>query len=204
MNSNLRTVFLKLAIGVLVFANTSQANVHGASLPIGATLLTFDEVVLPKNSSISNQYAAYGVTFSNAYYDVQGWDLPTGRHIANFTVNAHFSFFDINFSNDVEAASFLFITNRQLYSNNSPPGRSTFQAYLNGQLVSQFVGDTDLTQKEFGFHNLTFDQIRITPGGAGRYGRLDNLRFQPVPEPGGVVFFIASIGLLLLKFRPRD
>lgn len=204
MNSNLRSVFLKLAMFFLVFGNTSQTNVHGAILPIGATLLTFDEVVLPKNSSLSNQYAVYGVTFSNAFFDVQGYDLPTGRHIANFTTGHTNTFLDINFTNDVSDVSFLLNTNQQEYYPNSPLANSTFQAYLNGQLVGQFVGQTGLTQREFGFHNLTLDQVRVTPGGAGNFGRLDNLQFQPVPEPSSLVIVVLSVGLLLSKFSRTE
>ncbi|MEX2186213.1 MAG: hypothetical protein WD875_05450 [Pirellulales bacterium] len=176
---------LYLVLGMLL-----EAPVHAD------VFLTFDEIILGANGRITNEYAEYGVTFTNAFYDVPGWDLPTGRHIANFNMSVHYSFMDINFSVDVAEADFLFTTNRQQITG-GPPGRTTFQALLDGQIVDEFVGETDLTQRSFGFSGKRFDQVRVFPGGAGRYGRLDDLRYVAVPEPNNVALFASALVLLI-------
>jgi hypothetical protein len=162
-------------------------------------LLTFDETILPGNAPIMNEYARFGVTFFNAFYDVQGWDLPTGRHIANFSPAVHHPFLQITFAAPVSDASFLFITNREQISSGAP-GRSTFQALMNGQVVIEFVGDTD-TQQAFGFMGPGFDQIRVYPGGWGNFGRLDNLAFQFVPEPSSGCLALLVLFILITVAR---
>lgn len=165
-----------------------------AGSTMGATI-TFDEVILPSNSPITDQYAALGVEFANAYYDVQGWDVATGRHIASFSPSVTNSYFDLLFTADVVEVSFLFLTNRQdLYA--GPPGQTVFMALLDDDVVSQFVGDTDLTLRPFGFSGIRFDQVRIFPGGWGNFGRLDNLQFTTVPEPSAIGVASTAVGFM--------
>ncbi len=168
----------------------------------GDTLITFDEFVLPANSAITDEYASLGVVFANSYYDVQGWTVPTGHHIANFTVGPHHPYFEISFLELTQSAEFLLLTNPES-GQSGPPGQSTFQALRDGSVVSEFVGDTDLVQRPFGFSGVLFDQIRVYPGGWGQWGRLDNLRFQVVPEPASSTLAVAAVVILLSVGRRR-
>jgi hypothetical protein len=202
---------LALLFAQVTLATTSaSANVVSSSasagpsfdLPGGEVLLTFDEIVLPSNASITDEYEAYGVVFANSFFDVQGWNLPTGRHIANFSPSVHYPYLEISFVEAVSDARFLFITNREdIYS--GPFGKTLFQSFMDGELVSEFVGETDLTQREFSFSDGPFDQIRAYPGGWGRFGRLDNLRFSPVPEPSSAGLLLGAVACLGWRMRNR-
>jgi hypothetical protein len=202
---------LALLFAQVTLATTSaSANVVSSSasagpsfdLPGGEVLLTFDEIVLPSNASITDEYEAYGVVFANSFFDVQGWDLPTGRHISNISPTVNHPYLEITFHDPVAEASFLVITNREnIYS--GPFGRTVFQSFREGEMVSEFIGETDLTQREFGFSGHTFDQVRVYPGGWGNVARLDNLRFSPVPEPGSAGLLLGAVACLGWRMRNR-
>lgn len=160
--------------------------------------ITFDETILISNGPISNEYDSFGVNFQNAFYDVQGFTVPTGRHIANFTVGTTNPFLGITFNNDVSDAAFLLLTN---------PGQTTFEAYLDGALISSFVAGTSLEQAFFGFTNLQFDELRIFPGGSGNFGRFDNLQFNSisdVPVPAALPLFLVGLASLGLVRRKKN
>ena len=187
----------------LVIALLSVIGILRPIPSFAGVLITFDEIIFPENSPITNEYAGFGVTFSNSYYDVQGWNLPTGHHIANFSPSITYPYLGISFAERVSDASCLFITNKQDIST-GPPGQTIFQALLDGSIVAQYIADTDLTERTFGFSNLRFNEMRIYPGGSGNYGRLDNLQFTTVPEPeGSMLARLALISLVLLAASTR-
>lgn len=197
---------------LLVYSLQSTAGnatiISGASSGLSSpdVMLTFDEIVLASNGPITNEYSGYGVTFENTYYDVQGWSLPTGRHISNFTVGITNPYMGISFTSDVTDVAFQLITNEEY--NSEDPGQTTIEAWLDGALISSFVGNTFLyDQYWFGFTDLMLDEIRIYPGGWLTVGRLDNLQynFRPseVPLPAAFPLFIAGVCGLGFSLRKR-
>ena len=90
---------------------------------------------------------------------------------------------ELRFVEDIVRASFLLRSNRETSSSSSPPGQTAINAYLDGSLVSEQVVGTIPEFHQFEVAAPRFDQIQIFPGGWGQYGRLDDLRFQSVPEP---------------------
>src|SRR5215471_2843209 len=71
-----------IGLGVLLSGPSAQADIISGSttgLASPATTLTFDEVVLAPGAPVTNQYAAFGVTFSNVFYTPQ-----TGTGAINF------------------------------------------------------------------------------------------------------------------------
>ncbi len=57
---------------IILFAVCTAVACLGFARPCTAAPITFDEVVLPANSALTNEYAAFGVSFSNTYYNTVG------------------------------------------------------------------------------------------------------------------------------------
>lgn len=195
----MRHVVRVLAIVAMLAGAASGANagVIYANAGLGATsiTLTFDEVVLGNGTSLTNQYAAFGVTFAGAYYNPQTSAFPpatSGNQIGNF--NPVVSPWSILFSSDVGEAAFGIATN---------PSTTLVEALLNGVVVGSASAATDFDGTDFfQVTGLTFNEIRLTMSG-DNLALVDNLQFSPanVPEPGSLA--LTLLGLLGLVGASR-
>jgi hypothetical protein len=94
------------------------------------------------------------------------------------------------------------------------PGTSTFEALLFGNstffsVVDRFSIATDRvsTNNFYGFTGVTFDAIRVFPGGSDGIAIIDNLQFgtatvQSVPEPLTVIGTIIG-GTVAMRMRKK-
>lgn len=180
--------------------------INNFGLVIPAQTITFSEFVFPDGTVITNQYASLGVTFSpNLFYNPEVISVPNqsaptlGNFPGGLTRNLSVAPFSILFPADQTRAAFSMITG---------PGNSTFEALFNSIFVESFVAPTDTTSSInfFGFMGITFDEIRITPGGINNAMLLDNLQTglaapSAVPEPAS--FVLLGIGLAALGIGRR-
>lgn len=154
----------------------------GAGIAAPTTTLTFAEVALGNSTALTNQFAAYGVSFSGLFYTpctncVQIPVRPDAGNFANSNTGAYNAGFDILFANDVSGASFSFASNG---------GTFGFQAFNNGVLVDSFLGNGSVWGN-YGFDGLVFDKIHVSTPSAML---LDNLSFRSdVPEPAALALF---------------
>lgn len=185
----LRSAPVLAALVLLTLAPSAGAdtltNNTGLTAP-GATI-TFSEVVLPPETPVTNQFAAFGATFApNLFYNTQPLFFPT-ESLANFD-----SFGNTNnpasilFTQDVTAAAVAVQTNT---------GTTTFTALLNGSVVETFTApttlsllpDTSQASNFYGFTNITFNELQILSDTG--FFQIDNLQFTAptagaIPEPG--------------------
>lgn len=179
---------LALAAGLFA-AGTALAtpiqNTTGLAAP--ATTITFDEIVFPGGTSITNEFAGLGVTFSPGLrYDSQGPATFPGvtTHYVGNNLPCCINPFSLLFGGDVTEAAFGVATN---------PATTLFEALDNGAVVESFSAPTHFdgsTNYFFGFTGITFDEIRVTVGGDNQI-LIDNVQIGSVPEPGT----LALIGL---------
>lgn len=159
--------------------------------------ITFDEIILPSSTVLSDEYAGLGVTFSpgllynpgtaNMSDSILGLD---GRRLANFYPVT--SIFSIYFVDPVEEAVVGILA----------PDITTFTAFHKGIEVETFQ-NSRLPQAQgfYGFTGITFDEIRVDAHSRVDEGRalLDNIQFttaRPIPEPSGVMLFALGFALL--------
>lgn len=185
-------------------------NTFGLSSP--DQTLTFDEVVLATDTSVTTQYSSFGVSFSSElFYDgfggpIAGGVLPnlSGHYLSNFdggdppTVTP----FLISFASMQSAAAFSMSTNS---------GTSTFTALLAGMSVESFNAATNSsnTNNYFGFSGISFDAIRVDPGGTGGAALIDNLQFvasemSVVPESSSMALMgLSAFGMCVMRRRRK-
>lgn len=173
----------------------------GSGLPSPASTITFDELVISQGTSITNQFASFGVTFSpSLIYSPQGLTnccdaLGDGTnadsgYIGN--LNGLPNPFSIKFTGTQTAAAFALSTLSQpstlfeaLLAGNPVPNEFFFRATADeynqaGQPVGPF----------FGFSGFAFDEIRVTVGvstlddspGSVR-AVIDNIQLSQTPGP---------------------
>jgi len=195
---------IAIAAGVLFTGATAQAasleNTFGLAVP--HSTITFDEIVLPYQSAVTNQYAGLGLTISpNLYYDSQSYPMSfpgiAGHYLGNNggdLINP----FSLLFGGDISAVAFGIATN---------PGRAQFEALNDGVVVETFLAGTSYdgsTNSYFGFTGITFDEVRVTMGGDGQM-LIDNVQFAAaaVPEPETYAMMLAGLSLLGFVARRR-
>jgi PEP-CTERM motif len=162
-------------------AKATPINGTATGLTSPSAVLTFSEVALASGTSLTNQFAAFGVTFlGGAYYDPQpGGFFPTVA-AGNFSAGGSppvglTNPFTIIFTAPVGGAAFQFITN---------PGSTTFTARLGGVSVESFVAATSTAQLFYGFQGITFDNILINVSTDNNAALFDNIQTgSAVPEP---------------------
>ena len=185
---------LAVAAIALIAGTAQAASVQNTTGITGATgTIDFSEVALSPGATVTNQYAAYGASFSSfAVFRAQDGFFATD-YIGNFGALGTANPFQIVFSSDVDAAAFQFISN---------PGTTTFEALLDGTVVSSFTASTGTgVGTYYGFQGTTFDTIRITSPVNGAM-EMDNLQFQSaVPEPASIALF--GLGLFAVGLRAR-
>jgi len=170
-----------VAIAGSAQAQTIQQAATGLTVP--ATTITFDG--LGSNEDIINQYAALGVIFganwhaaTNYYFTLTGGGSTSASNFLPCCVTP----LDIFFTQAVSGTAFQYGSN---------PGPSTFTAFLNGAVVSEFTaftGGSGFTTTEFwGFNeSVSLDRIRIDAVNVNNAWVMDNLQVGAVtatPEP---------------------
>ena len=167
----------------------------GLSLP--GMAITFDEIILPNGTPITDQYSSLGITFSdgllynpgtaNMSDDIIGFE---GRRLANFhPVTPVFSIF---FSDPVVEAVLGVLA----------PDTAFFTALLNGEIVESFQNTRpSQTQGFYGFDSIVFDEIRVDAAGISGFALVDNIQFTTIPEPSTGA--LLGLGLLLVAGRKR-
>ena len=187
------------------------ASVHAApivnsfGLAAPSSTITFDELVLPDSTLITNQYSGLGVTFSPGLrYNSQGPSVLsgiTGNYAGNNgAAGPILNPFSIIFGTPQTAAAFGFATN---------PANTLVEALLGASVVESFTQATTFDNNAtafLGFSGIAFDQIRITVGG-DQQGLVDNIQVgvaAAVPEPATLTFFgTALLALGALRRRRK-
>ena len=171
----------------------------------GDSLVTFDEVPLIQSAPVTNQFAAFGVTFGPGMREGEpffGDARFSGQHIASAGLQEPYSVF---FTNTVDAAGG--------YWEFLEESNMTIAAYLNGQLVESYQylnAQCCQTSVFLGFANIAFNEIRLTDLVSGTSLVLDNLQFSllpadpdpEVPEPlSAALLGIGALGLAAARRR---
>jgi hypothetical protein len=195
---------LLFAIGMM----EAKADVFQSStgLTSPGQVITFDEVVLPPDTLLTNQYSSYGITFNGAIYDPYAPPSNNGPNVngnvfGNFipSTSTLFPLSTLSFATPVTEASLA------LYSQ---PGITTISTYLSGSFVESHGFSTDLssTNNYYGFNNSLFDSMTISVASSDRGFIADNVQFsEAVPEPG-VVATLAGLGCFsaaMLRLRKK-
>ena len=210
MNHFMKHVTMGAVLGLAVMVGgigqaqaTSLVNNFGLASP--TSTITFDEIVVPQNTVVDIQYAGLGVTFTTGLrYDTQGavaFPGITGHYLGNndgVNLSSIVNPFSIFFGPAVTAAAFGMATN---------PTTTLFEALLGGSLVESFSVATtfdNAAQSFYGFTGIMFDEIKITARGTGveTAALIDNIQFNPVPEPSTIFLFGSGLaGLVAWRVR---
>jgi hypothetical protein len=189
-------------IALIFIAGSANAAVmySNTGLSSADTTLTFDEVVLASGTSLTNQYASFGVTFSGAVYNPQQASFSPatfGNQIGNFSPYNYIpvvSPWSIFFDNVLFESAFGIATNRNI---------TTVEALLNGTVVSSLSAITDYDGTDFfTITGLKFDQIRLSTSN-DRSALVDNLQFSAVPEPSIIALRLDLVGNLQFSAVPE-
>jgi len=206
-----KKVFLLMVLAVMfaVMATSAKADEIIASatgLSSPTQTLTFDEIILPMNTSVTNQYAGLGVSFTpNVFYSPQtGFGNVQGNDIGNFTFTDEGPLNPVSFvfSGPLTGAAFSFDADVTDY---------LFQAFLGGTLVDSFTANVGVSNDDFyGFDNITFDSIVITQvdAGGGPFWVADNIQFgssvTATPEPASIALLgFGLVGLAVSRLKRK-
>lgn len=184
---------LCLSLLLLLVATPLRA----APVDSAAGLVAAPEAVIDFDTTLPEDV---GVTLAGSLVSAPTYGIFTGNHLSaggssegeTSLTNA----LEIRFDGTVTAAAFLLVTN---------PGDSTFIASLSGLEVERYTAFTDYSVGNdwAGFEGITFDTLRIEPGGTNGVIHLDELGFSgfvpaaPAPEPaalGVLGFALAALG----------
>ena len=202
---NIVLIFLLLSIfTVLSFVTTTHATpiISSTGLPDAPVIITFDELVFPQGTEITNQYASLGVTFSPVtYYNSQG-SLDglgivgiSGNYVGNFSATAapsdSFSII-FTFSTPQIKAAFGLATN---------PGTTTLTALLDGTVVETFSSSTTYDNPStafLGFTGILFNEITISTTDAygDHFALVDTIQDCAVPVAEPATICLLGSGLL--------
>ena len=189
----------------LFFLNSYlNANVITSNNMNWDNVITFEEIILEQNEPLTNQYSSFGVTFESGNDFPQYFYLSSGTnwggiidgHIYDDHGGGGQTTIQIHYSQPVTSSGFNF---------RSSTGNIHISTYLSGNIVESNVFDTFLSWEPLpeyfvGFNNSLFDTISILiPNGVGM--NLDNLSFNPIPEP--LTLSILGLGGLVMLRRRK-
>ena len=200
-NPTMRRCLQCLALGLVWLTGSSRAEASPYQSTTGLTspghLLNFSEVLIPKDTQLTNQFNSYGVNFTGAIYDPYAKGSPSmtglphisGDAFSNFIPNVPASSLTtITFSTDVQSAVFSLI---------SQPGTTQITSYLNNVQVESAIFSTNLssTNNFLGFTNSDFNSLTITVASSDRAFIADNLQFSAKGiNPAAVPELSTSLG----------
>lgn len=197
MKKTILTTALLASLAFAVPAAAAPIIASGDGITAPARTITFDELVFPANTQITNQYAALGVTFSPGlrYSPQTGFPNITGNTLGNFSPYVQGPY-TINFTSLQSSAAFALASNGSVY---------TFQSFLGAVLVESFSSSVGFTSASnfYGFSNSNFDSIRITNQSNDSF-LLDNLKLSTmgaVPEP--TTWMLMLLGMTGIGFSMR-
>jgi len=196
-------IALTIGVGSAHAQATGFKNSTGLSDP--STTITFDEILLAAGTPVSDQYAAYGITFLGMVYDagaagaLQG---IAGHYLGNFIpITNPFTMF---FSNAISGVAFAMGTN--------PNDATTISAYNGSTLVGTFTSPSTYTDPNayWGFtadNGASFDRIEVNVGGGGT-ADIDNIQMArsvtTAPEPATIALVGTGLfGLAAIVRRRR-
>jgi hypothetical protein len=214
MSKKIGTIALLAVLALGVAATGARADdiiASATGLASPAQTLTFDEIVLPMNTSVTNQYAGLGVSFSpDVFYSPQtNFGNVQGNDIGNFSFAGGGPLNPVTFvfSSALTGAAFSFDADGTPY---------LFEALLGGSLVDSFTATVAVSTNDYyGFNNIAFDSIRITNlssvtgcSTGGQCWVADNLQFgstaTATPEPGSMALLgFGILGMAAFKFAKR-
>ena len=209
---NILALTCALSLAISLSAVTAQAaSISGGSsgLASPAQTITFDEILLTPNSSVTNEYSSLGVTFSpNLYYSPQtGFPNITGNTLGNFDWNnnsaTQIDQFSLNFLATQSSVAFNMVSNATMWTFEALLGNSVVESFSAG--VGNGYSQPNYDANFFGFTGISFDQIRLT---GNDYVLIDNLQMSnlisPVPEPETYTMMLIGLGLLGFQLRRKS
>jgi hypothetical protein len=204
---NIRHLILGFAAAVACAnlpAPATAAIINGSATGLSSptTTITFDEVALAPNTTVTNQFAPFGVSFSPlVYYSPQtGFPNIDGNDVGNFGNGPDIFSVTLAFTNLQTAAAFALVSNGSSY---------TFEALLGGSTVDSFSTNVVYTSANnfYGFSGISFDSIRLTSNSSD-YFLIDNVQFgtvSAVPEPSTWAMLILGFaGVGYMAYRRRS
>ena len=194
--------FAVLCLGSSISTQADPIIYSSAGLSNFAQVITFEEAALSQNEPVTNQFAAFGVTFSGAFANPDPRSYPnlSDNRIGNFIPNTFARPFSISFAGVQNQAAFALVT---------APGISTITSFLNGVPVETFSVTTDGTAANnfFGFQNSAFNQIQISVASFDQALLLDNLQSTSAPtatpEPAAILLLGTGLAGVAAKMRRR-
>jgi hypothetical protein len=128
---------------------------NGTGLSSPTSTVTFDEIILPNLTQVTNQYDSFGVSFSPfGYYFTES--INGLNAVSNFVPGGIFGSafaMDIIFSDPVTEAA--------LQTIGPSDATATFTAYLGDSPVESASSDLGAGTRFFGFNGITFDRINV-------------------------------------------
>jgi hypothetical protein len=186
-----------LLTGALALPAQAAFVTNSTGLTLPHQTLDFEGQPLVMNQAVTNEFQAFGVTFTGGYGNPDPsttYANISGNRIGNFQANGTCAPFNcvltLDFTNVLSSVAFALV---------SAPGTSTIQAFLNGSLVesgSPATSANDLNNY-YGFDGIQFDRVTLSVASFDRALMIDNLQTidapTAVPEPAGW----ALVGLAL-------
>jgi PEP-CTERM motif len=188
-----------LAAAVMPMNAASAAQIVASTTGISNpdVVITFDEVVLPTNSLVTNEYAGFGVSFSPGlgYSPQTGFPNIQGATLGNFSPYIQGPY-TLSFNTQQSDVAFAMVSNGTQY---------LFEALLGGLTVESFTSAVPFNTSAnfFGFTGSAFDAIRITSLQSDSL-LIDNLQLGSpgaVPEPGTWAMILLGFGAVGFSMR---
>jgi hypothetical protein len=202
MKYRIATGLLAVAVATLPALRASEINNSATGLTSPTETIDFTEVPLADGTALTNQFAAYGVTFSNLWYSTV-YDFGTSivaPEAANFSIGCPcVNPYSIFFSTPQTDVAFGLVTNSG--------DNTTITALLGGSVVDSFTATTDLSGNFFGFTGLSggFDQIQLsTQDNVDGAAVIDTIELgTAIPEPASWVLLALGTASLAVVRRFR-